>query len=76
MFSETLHLVALFRTDVSENVLSPSSEVLRLMRFHRCITVETLLLSLSIERYNYSSKNPDIWDAFTAIRCLLGLCVV
>jgi hypothetical protein len=58
--------VALARTDVLENVSSPSSGVLRLIDFHDCITVETLLLGLFIERYYYWSKNTVFWDAFTA----------
>jgi hypothetical protein len=49
MFSGTLYHVALFRTDVSKNVLPSSSGVLRLIVFQNCITVERLLLSLSIE---------------------------
>jgi hypothetical protein len=41
--SSTLYRVA-FRTAVSDNVLSQSSGFLRLIVFHSCITVETLLL--------------------------------
>jgi hypothetical protein len=44
-----VYTVSLFRTDVSENELSPFPEVLRLIGSHSCITVETLLLSVSIE---------------------------
>jgi hypothetical protein len=40
MSSDTLYLVALARTDVSENVSSPSSG------FHSCVTVELLLIGL------------------------------
>jgi hypothetical protein len=42
MSSGTLCRVALFRTNVSGNVLSPSSGVHGLIGFHSCITVETL----------------------------------
>jgi hypothetical protein len=49
MSSAALYCVALFQTDVLENVQSPSSGVLMLIGFHSCITVETLLLSLSTE---------------------------
>jgi hypothetical protein len=52
MSSETLYPVALARTDVSENLLSPSSRFLKLIGFHSCITMETLFLSLSVKGYN------------------------
>jgi hypothetical protein len=45
--------VAIARRDISENVLSPSSGLFKcLIRFHSCITAETLLLSLRIEGHN------------------------
>jgi hypothetical protein len=40
-----------YQPDVLENVLPPSIGVLMLISFHSCITVETLLLSLSIGGY-------------------------
>jgi hypothetical protein len=43
--SRALYRVALFGTDVSENVLYLSSVVLRLIGLHSCITVETPLPS-------------------------------
>jgi hypothetical protein len=49
MSSGVVYRVALFQTDISENMLSPSSEVLMLVGFDSCATMETLLLSLSIE---------------------------
>jgi hypothetical protein len=47
MLSRILYHVALVRTDV----LSPSSGFLRMIGFHSCVTMETLLLSLFIEGY-------------------------
>jgi hypothetical protein len=49
MPSETFYLVALVRTDVSESVLPPSSRFLGVIGFHSCVTVETLLIGVSIE---------------------------
>jgi hypothetical protein len=49
--SGALQHVALFRTEVLENIPSLSSGVLRLIGYHSYITVETLLLGLSIEEY-------------------------
>jgi hypothetical protein len=49
MSSCTWYRVALAWTDVSENVLSPSSGFFKTDNFHRCVTVKTLLLSLPIE---------------------------
>jgi hypothetical protein len=40
MLSGTLYRVGLVRTDVSENVSSPSSEYPKLIVFRSCITVE------------------------------------
>jgi hypothetical protein len=42
MSSGTLYGVALARTDVSENLSSPSSGLFKLIGFHSCIGVETL----------------------------------
>jgi hypothetical protein len=66
MPSGTLYPAALARTDVSENVLPPSSKLLKLKLFQSCITVETPLLGFSIDGYYEWSKNTVIWDAFTA----------
>jgi hypothetical protein len=44
MYSGILYSVAIFRTDVSKNVLSPSSGVLRLIGSHSSVNAETLLL--------------------------------
>jgi hypothetical protein len=41
-----LYRVALVRSDVSENVSSSSSVFLMVIRFHSCVTVESLLLSI------------------------------
>jgi hypothetical protein len=51
MSSGTLYLVPLFRTDVSGNVSSSPSDILRMRGSHSCIIAETLLLSLYIEGY-------------------------
>jgi hypothetical protein len=58
-----LYRVALFRTDVSVNELSPPSGVLRLIRFHSCITAVTLLLSFSLEGDYYTV----FWDGNTTV---------
>jgi hypothetical protein len=58
--------VALVRTDVSEKISSPSSEFHRLLGPHSCVTMEPLLISLSIEGYYVRSQNL-FWDAFTAV---------
>jgi hypothetical protein len=42
ILSGTLYRVALFRTDVSENTLPPSSGAFRLRGLHSSITVETV----------------------------------
>jgi hypothetical protein len=46
MSSGTLFRVALFGTDVSENVSSTSTGVVRLIGFHGCLTVETYPLKM------------------------------
>jgi hypothetical protein len=48
---DVIHRIALFWLNVSEKELPPSSGVVVLLGFHTCITAETLLLSLSIERH-------------------------
>jgi hypothetical protein len=67
MSSETLCHVALVRTDFSENVLFPSSGILRLIGFHSCIAMETLLLSRSIEEYYQWLKNTVFWGDFMVV---------
>jgi hypothetical protein len=52
-----MYRVALVRTDVSEHILPPSSNFIKVMGFHSCVTVESLLISLSIEGYYIWSKN-------------------
>jgi hypothetical protein len=51
MASGALYRVVLVRTDVSENLSSRCSGFLKLIGFHSCIAVQTLLLNLSIEGY-------------------------
>jgi hypothetical protein len=58
MPSVTLYRAALFRTDVSKNISSPSSKFLGVIGFHSCVTVEITpwgLLSL-IETNTRSRK--------------------
>jgi hypothetical protein len=50
--SGALYHVALIRIVVSENTSPPSSRFLRAKGFHSCVTVQSLLISLSIEGYN------------------------
>jgi hypothetical protein len=61
MPSGTLYCVAVFRTDVSENVSSQSSGFLRLIGFHSCV------ISLSIEGYYLWSKSAAFWEAFMVV---------
>jgi hypothetical protein len=49
--------VAVVITDASENISSPSSGFLKVIGRHNCVTVESLLISLSIERYCVGTKN-------------------
>jgi hypothetical protein len=49
MASGMLCRVALVRADVSETASSSSSGFLRVVRFHSCVTMESLLISLSTE---------------------------
>jgi hypothetical protein len=67
MPSGTLYRVPLVRTDVSENIQPPSSGFLRVIGFHKCVAVESLLLSLTIEEHSLWSNNTVLWDAFTAV---------
>jgi hypothetical protein len=55
------------RTDVSENISPPSSGFLKVLRSHIYVTMESLLMSLSIEGYCVALKNTALWDAFTAV---------
>jgi hypothetical protein len=59
--------VALVKTDFSENMSPSSSGFFRVIGFHTCITVESLIISLSIERYYVGSKNTVFCDVFTAV---------
>jgi hypothetical protein len=54
MLSGTLYRVALVPTDVSENISPLSSGILRVIGFHSCVMVETLLISLIPENYLWS----------------------
>jgi hypothetical protein len=69
MLSGTLYRVALVRSDVSEKVSSPYSVFLRVIGFHNCFTVESLLTSLSIEGY-YLWMIFDYWRHNVGIRFL------
>jgi hypothetical protein len=62
----TFYHVALVRTDISEKI-SPSSGFLRVIGPHSCVTVESLLVSLSIEGYSVGSNNTVFWDDFTVV---------
>jgi hypothetical protein len=67
MPSEALYHVALVRTDVSENVSSPSSVFFGITGFHSCVAMESLLLNLTIEGCYLWSKNAVLWSVFTAV---------
>jgi hypothetical protein len=67
MSSGSFHLVAVVRTDVSDNISPPSSGFLTMIGFHNCVTVGSLLISLSTEGYFIGSKNTVLWDIFTAV---------
>jgi hypothetical protein len=45
----------------------PFSELLRLLGFYSCVTVESLLTILSIEGYYVGLRNTIFCDAFTAV---------
>jgi hypothetical protein len=66
MSSGTLCRVAVIRTDVSGNVSRPYAGFFRVIGFHSCVTVESLLIRLSIEGYCVRSKITDLWDALRA----------
>jgi hypothetical protein len=59
--------VVLVRADILKKISPPSSGVLRVIRFHSCVTVESLLISLSIERHYVGSKNSIFWDVFMVV---------
>jgi hypothetical protein len=67
MPSGTLYRVALVRTDVSENALSPSSEFFGVICFHSCVSVESLLVSLPIKEEHLWPKNTVLWNALTRV---------
>jgi hypothetical protein len=59
--------VTLVRTDVSENISPSFSGCLRVIGFHSGVTVESLLVGLSIEEYCplgcfHGSINDVFWD--------------
>jgi hypothetical protein len=59
MSSGTLCRVALLRSDVSENLLSPSSGFLKLTGFHSCVTVETKSQKISFNWHRHESIPED-----------------
>jgi hypothetical protein len=67
MSSGTLYRVRQVTFDVSENTSPPSSGFLIVIGPHSCVTVESLLISLSTEGHYVWSKNSVLWDAFTAV---------
>jgi hypothetical protein len=78
--SGTLYCVAVVRIDVSENLSPPSSGFLSVIWFHSWVTVESLLVGLSLEGHYIWSKNtvfcsplfssvpPAIYLASTSVR--------
>jgi hypothetical protein len=62
MSSGTLCFVAVVRSNVSENILPPSSGFLKVTGLRSYVTMESLLISLSIERYYVWSKKFVSWD--------------
>jgi hypothetical protein len=66
MPSGTSHRVTLVLTDVSENLQSQSSVLFTVIGFHRCVTVESLLI-ISIAVEYLWSKNTLLWDTFTRV---------
>jgi hypothetical protein len=63
----TFNRVAAVRTDVSENISLVSLVFLRLIKFHSCVALESLMISLSIDEYYLWSTNTVLWDAFMAV---------
>jgi hypothetical protein len=56
--SGTLYWGALIRIDILEKISPPSSEFLRAIAY-RCVTMDSLLISLSMEGYYAEWKNTD-----------------
>jgi hypothetical protein len=67
MPSGTLYHVALIQPDVSENASPLSSGFFRMLGFNSCVDMESLLISLCIERYYLSLKNTVFWDFLTVV---------
>jgi hypothetical protein len=67
MPSGILYHIVLVRTEVSENISLPSSGFVGVIQFHSYVSVESLLISLSIEGYSLWSKNNVFWGDFTAV---------
>jgi hypothetical protein len=67
MPSGTLYSVALVITDDSENISLPSSGFFRMIGLHTCVTVESVLINISIEGHYVGSKYTVLWDDFTAV---------
>jgi hypothetical protein len=55
------------RTNVLENISHPSTGFLRVLGLHSCVTMESLLISLSTEEYYVRSTNTDFCGVFTAV---------
>jgi hypothetical protein len=47
--------------------IAPSSGFLTVIELHNCVTLESLLIDLSIEGYYVGSKNTVFWEVFTAV---------
>jgi hypothetical protein len=60
MPSGTLYPIALVRIVVSEDIAS----IFRVIGFHSCVTVDSLLIDLPVEGYYLLSKKTVLWDAF------------
>jgi hypothetical protein len=60
MSSGTLYRVVLVRRSISENMSPPSSGLLRLIRLHNCVTVESLLtFQSSVIAWQHTLRNPE-----------------
>jgi hypothetical protein len=67
MSSGTFYRLVIVITNVSENVSSLFSGSLPVIGLHSCVTVEALLISLSVEGYYVVSKKTVFWDVFSTI---------